>query len=158
MATARAAFLRFSLRSTLSSFSGKQTKALPVNVLLSWSYISFQNCLKSTMLPWPRANLLGSVCKAANYKMCWTGSKLAGTLSFANSHPVNLSSCAWKYFSARPVPVCKWPCSRTLLRTEWVIRIIACSLREWRWQRLESYFYYLLDITAWYLLLVLRFT
>lgn len=157
MATARAAFLRFSFRSTLSSFSGKQTKALPVNVLCC-SYISFQNSLKSTVLPWPRATPLRSVCKTANYKMCWTGSKLAGTLSFANSQPVNLSSCAWEYFSARPVPVCKLPCSRTLLRTEWVIRITACSLRELGRRRVESYFFYLLDVTAWYLFPVLKFT
>lgn len=48
MATARAAFLRFSLRSTLSSFSGKtKAKALPVNVLRIAATSPFKTVLKA---------------------------------------------------------------------------------------------------------------
>lgn len=38
------------------------------------SCISFQNSLRSTKPPWPQAKILGAVCKAANYRICWMGS------------------------------------------------------------------------------------
>lgn len=53
---------------------------------------------------------------------------------FICSHPDTFAGCAWEYFSARLVPVGKWHCCRRLLRSDCVIRIIACSLREWRRQ------------------------
>lgn len=100
------------LTKRIQFFLWETNKSFACECSLYCSYISFQNCLKSTMLPWTLATLLGSVCKATHYQMYWIGSELG------NSHPVNLSSCAWEYFSARPVPVWKSPCCRIPLRTE----------------------------------------
>lgn len=84
MATARAAFLRFSLRSTLSSFSGKQTEDLAVKVLHVAPTPSFktfleeQSYLGHMQIFWEQYAML-PVRGCAE----WEVPKLAGTLSFA---------------------------------------------------------------------------
>lgn len=135
MATARAAFLRFSLRSTLSSFSGKQTKDLPVKVLHVAATPPFKTLLEAQSYLGHRQKFWERYAKLPVIGCAeWEVITQASRNSFICSHPDTCGSCAWEYFSARPVPVGKWHCCRPLLRTDCVIWIIACSLGEWRRQ------------------------
>lgn len=99
MATARAAFLRFSLRSTLSSFSERKskTKPLPVNAVLCFAAVSPLKIVLRAQCYRSQGTALGS----ANYKLCWAGRRLAGTSSICSY----IRSIAVAVFRIASVPV-----------------------------------------------------
>lgn len=107
MATARAAFLQFSLRSPLSSFSGKQTKDLPVKVLHGAAALPFKTLLEAQSYLGHRQKFWEQYAKLPTGCAEWEVTTQTSTNPFICSHSDTCCSCVWEYFSARPVPVGK---------------------------------------------------